>query len=220
MALFVLVHGGFAGGWCLQPSARHMRACGHEVYTPTLTGLGERVHLAHPDVDLDLHILDVVNVLEYEDLYEVVLVGGSYGGMVVTGVADRIPQRIAQVIYLDAFVPQDGQSTVDLDRARRGSEEDLYPIFDGWRVRLEPPVPRTDDQPLKTFTQPICLTNPAAALQLPRTYVRFIRTEPPIWPDAASKARAAGWRYRELDVDHEAVLTHPLEVADLLMSLI
>lgn len=219
MALFVIVHGGFAGGWAFQPIARYMRANGHEVYTPTLTGIGERVHLAHPDVDLDLHIQDVVNVLEFEDLHEVVLVGGSYGGMVVTGVADRIPQRIAQVIYLDAFVPKDGQSTVDLDSVRRGTTEYRYPVVDGWRVRLQPPLPRATDQPLKTFTQPIRLTNPPAALHLPRTYVRFTQTEPPIWPGAAEQARAAGWRYRELNVGHEAVLTHPQEVADLLMEL-
>ncbi len=219
MALFVIVHGGWSGGWYFQPAARLMRAAGHKVYTPTLTGIGERVHLAHPDVDLDLHIQDVVNVLEFEDLHEIVLVGYSYGGMVVTGVADRVPQRISQLIYLDAFVPKDGQSTADLDRERQGGIEVSLPIIDGWRVPHQPPQPRKTDHPLKTFTQAIHLTNPAQTLQLPRTYVRFAQTSPPITPHIAERARTAGWRYRELDVGHLAPETHPQEVADLLMEL-
>ncbi|HRJ43579.1 MAG TPA: alpha/beta fold hydrolase, partial [Caldilineaceae bacterium] len=171
MALFVIVHGGWSGGWYFQSTARLMRAAGHEVYTPTLTGIGERVHLAHADVDLSLHIQDVVNVLEFEEMHEVVLVGYSYGGMVVTGVADRIPQRISQIIYLDAFVPENGQSVADLDAMRNEGKETDIPIIDGWRVPHYPPQPRKTDHPIKTFTQAIRLTNPAESLQLPRTYV-------------------------------------------------
>ena len=114
MNTFVIVHGAWAGGWFFQETARFLRAAGHEVYTPTLTGIGERVHLGHPDIDLDTHIQDIVNVLEYEDLEDVSLVGYSYGGMVVTGVAERVPERIKQLIYLDAFVPVDGQSLADI----------------------------------------------------------------------------------------------------------
>jgi len=94
MATFVLVHGGWAGGWVWKYVAPLLRAAGHEVYTPTLTGLGERVHLAHPDIDLALHIQDVVNVVLYEDLHDVVLVGWSLGGMMITGVAEKIPERL------------------------------------------------------------------------------------------------------------------------------
>ena len=114
MATYVLVHGGGHGGWCYQRVARLLRSAGHEVYTPTLTGLGERSHLLSPDIDLDLHIRDVVAVLHYEDLDDVILVGHSYGGMVITGVADRAADRIGRVVYLDAANPENGQSLVDV----------------------------------------------------------------------------------------------------------
>ena len=103
MATFVIVHGMWSGGWLFQPIARILRGAGHEVYTPTLTGVGERVHLGSPRTDLDTHVQDIVNVIEYEDLEEVVLAGYSYGGAVVTAVADRVPERIAQIVYLDAW---------------------------------------------------------------------------------------------------------------------
>ena len=113
MATMVLIHGSMHGGWCWQRVAPLLRAAGHDVYTPTLTGLGERVHLAHPDVDLDTHIRDVLGVLEFEDLHEVILVGHSYGTMVITGVADRVPERIAHLVYLDGTMAADGQAALD-----------------------------------------------------------------------------------------------------------
>lgn len=114
MATFVLVHGATAGGWVWRPVPSLLRAEGHEVYTPTLTGLGERAHLLSPEVDLGTHIQDVVNVLEFERLSQVILVGHSYGGVVVTAVAERIPERLAQLVYIDALVPADGESVADL----------------------------------------------------------------------------------------------------------
>jgi pimeloyl-ACP methyl ester carboxylesterase len=113
VATFVLVHGMWAGGWYWQKVRPLLRAAGHEVFSPTLTGLGERVHLARPEVDLDTHIDDVVNVMRYEDLRDVVLVGHSYAGMVIGGVADRAPERLARLVYLDAFVPEDGDCVED-----------------------------------------------------------------------------------------------------------
>src|SRR5689334_24528018 len=113
MATIVIVHGGWSGGWYFTPVARLLRSAGHEVYTPTLTGIGERVHLATRETGLSTHVQDVVNVLDFEDLHEVVLVGYSYGGMVITGVANRVPHRIKQLIYLDAFVPRNGESVAD-----------------------------------------------------------------------------------------------------------
>ena len=110
MATFVLVHGSWHGGWCWQKVARLLRQPGHEVYTPTLTGLGERSHLATKKSGLELHIQDILNVLEFEDLHEVVLVGHSYAGLVITGVAERAPGRVARLVYLDAFIPHAGQS--------------------------------------------------------------------------------------------------------------
>ena len=114
MATFVLVHGAWAGGWAWSRVAPLLRKRGHEVFTPTLTGVGERRHLATADVDLDTHITDIVNVLTYEDLYQVLLVGWSYGGLVVSGVLDQVPERLARVIYLDAEVPRDGESEFDV----------------------------------------------------------------------------------------------------------
>ena len=114
MATFVLVHPALFGGWCWKKVSPLLHARGHAVHTPTLTGLGERVHLARPEVGLDTHVDDVVNLLTYEDLHDVVLVGNSSGGVVITGVVDRVPERIGHLVYLDAFVPEDGQSMLDI----------------------------------------------------------------------------------------------------------
>ena len=133
MATFVLVHGAVVGGWCWRWVTPHLRAVGHEVYTPTLTGLGERVHLAGPHVNLDTHIEDVVNVLRYEDLTGVVLVGWSYGGMIVAGAAERAPERIGHLVYLDSDVPRDGDTSAPPSQhaAREALARDHG---DGWRV--------------------------------------------------------------------------------------
>ncbi len=114
MSTFVLVHGSMHGGWCWKRVAPLLRAAGHDVYTPTLTGLAERVHLAHPGIDLDAQIRDVLGVLEFEDLHDVVLAGHSYGAMVITGVADRAPERIGHLVYLDGAMARDGQTVLDL----------------------------------------------------------------------------------------------------------
>ena len=118
MTIFVLVHGTTAGGWVWKDIAQPLRDAGHDVYTPTLTGLGERVHLATREVGLDTHITDIVNVLRFEELRDVVLVGHSYAGMVITGVADREPARIRELVYFDALVPEDGESAVDVTGRR------------------------------------------------------------------------------------------------------
>ncbi len=113
MATFVLVHGAWHGGWCWKYVTPLLRAAGHDVFTPTLTGVGERAHLARPDTGLETHIQDIAGVLTYEDLQRVLLVGHSLGGPVITAVADRIAERIAHLIYLDATIPRDGQADVD-----------------------------------------------------------------------------------------------------------
>ena len=143
MATFVLVHPAWFGGWCWKKVVPLLRAQGHEVHTPTLTGLGERAHLATPEVGLSTHIADVVNVMSYEDLGDVVLVGNSSGGNVITGVADRVPERIAQLVYLDAFVPADGQGIVDmLPPDRRQTVEALVQAEgDGWLWPRFSPAP-------------------------------------------------------------------------------
>ena len=143
MATFVLVHPAWFGGWCWKKVVPLLRAQGHEVHTPTLTGLGERAHLATPEVGLSTHIADVVNVMSYEDLGDVVLVGNSSAGKVITGVADRVPERIAQLVYLDAFVPADGQGIVDmLPPDRRQTVEALVQAEgDGWLWPRFSPAP-------------------------------------------------------------------------------
>ncbi|NJO04219.1 MAG: alpha/beta fold hydrolase [Chloroflexaceae bacterium] len=125
---FVLVHGGWHGGWCWKKLTPLVQATGHTVLTPTLTGMGERAHLLNPEIDLDLHIQDIVAVLEYEDLREVVLVGHSYGGMVIAGVAERATERLAHLVYLDAFLPENGKALQDYAFLPPTRDDD------GWRV--------------------------------------------------------------------------------------
>lgn len=228
MATFVLVHGGWAGGWQWREIATRLRAAGHDVYTPTLTGLGERVHLAHPDVDLDTHIQDILMVLEYEDLHEVILVGYSYSGMIVTAVAERVPERLAQLVYLDAFVPSDGESLATMIGPELVAilEQVAQAYGDGWRIPHDPPdAPRRTPQPIKPMYQPVTVTNPAAA-RLPRTFIYCTQEKEAMGPmgvpitQAAARAKAdARWGYRELDSGHVPVETAPQELADILLEL-
>lgn len=225
MATFVLVHGGWTGGWCWQHVRRRLGAASHTVFTPTLTGLGERVHLAQPNIDLALHILDVANLLEAEDLQDVILAGHSYGGMVITGVAEKTPERLGHLVYLDAFVPRNGESLLDVLQppARRMTEASLRRSPDGWRVRWPGSgnagpwpalTPRYSPQPWQTFAQPLAVTNPAAAM-LPRTYVRCTADKAPNAFDALALnpswelAQAGGWRVREIDATHNGVREEP-----------
>ncbi len=225
---FVLVHGGWDGGWAWHQVAPLLRAAGHEVFTPTLTGLGERVHLRHPGITMDTHMQDIVNVLAYEDLHAVVLVGWSYGGAVITGVAERAPERLAHLVYLDAFVPQDGQSIADLlgPEVTAEFEEQARTLGDGWRIPFTVPVndnrPRTDAL-LNALKQPLAVTDPAART-IPRTYIYCAdKPEIPIFAHfkaAAQRAREdEGWRYRELPTGHEAVWTMPRELTNVLLEL-
>ena len=143
MASVVLAHGAWSAAWAWKKMRPLLRAAGHEFFSPTYTGLGERAHLANPEVDLTTHIDDVASVLEFEDLKDVTLLGHSYGGMVATGVADRLADRIARVVYIDAFAPKDGQSLFDLvgpkaeGNMRKGAEKD----GDGWKLPLNPMPP-------------------------------------------------------------------------------
>jgi pimeloyl-ACP methyl ester carboxylesterase len=236
MATFVIVHGGFAGGWQWRELARLLEAAGHTAYRPTLTGLGERVHLANPAVDLNLHIEDVLNALAYEDLREVILVGHSYAGMVITGVAERAPDRLRHVIYLDAFVPSDGESLRDIFAKVLGPaavarmDDQVQREGDGWRVPRPPvdsdgtPNPRATDQPYGTLSQSIQVRNPDA-MALPRTYIQCVE-RPSGWPFGpvlaycAERARASGAQYYELPTGHAVWRTAPRELANLLLRVV
>ena len=138
MATYVLVHGGGHGGWCYRRVARLLQSEGHEVFTPTFTGLGERAHLLDDRVDLNRHIEDVVAVLHYEDLRDVILVGHSYGGMVITGVADRVSDRIGKLVFLDAANPVNGQSLVDVSGPIIEAVRPMGTIVDGMELVLLP----------------------------------------------------------------------------------
>lgn len=204
--------------------ARELRGRGHEVFTPSLTGVGERVHLASPSVDLSTHIADVVNVLEYERLERVVLVGHSYGGMVVTGVADRAAERIAALVYLDAFVPLDGQAVVDL--LPTGVRERMPQ--DDWRVPPLPPAAQgmTDPveiawgqgrrvpQPLATFTEKLKLQGRYHGT---RRYIWCSGYSPSTFRPFAERLRNdPAWRYDELPTHHYPHVSIPRETAQLL----
>jgi pimeloyl-ACP methyl ester carboxylesterase len=241
MVTYVLVHGSSWGSWCWKEVARRLRATGHDAYTPSLTGLGERVHLASPTITLDTHILDVSNTLIYEELQDVVLVGLSYGGMVITGLAERLPERIAHLVFLDAPVPGDGESVCSLmgpaatitalDRARTEG--------DGWRFGGDgdPTAPQPGDptrgratrNPLQTWLQPLTVRNPAAAA-IPRTYIRctdrqwvsnpWLDSMAAMLERSAAMARTAGWGYHDLPTGHDAaILSAPQLLADLLLAL-
>jgi pimeloyl-ACP methyl ester carboxylesterase len=199
VATFVLVHGSSGGGWVWRDTVARLRAAGHAAWAPTLTGMGERVHLAGPEIGLDTHVLDVVNVLVYEDLREVVLVGHSYGGMVITGVAGRAPERLAHLVYLDALVPADGQAARDFYPAAvlAGLDVAARTHGGGWRLPLTADAgPRATPHLMKPLAQPVDVRSPAAAL--PRTYLACTAhgPDPLLLPIAATAARvrtAPGW---------------------------
>ena len=205
-----------------------MQAAGHRLVTPTYTGLGERVHLANPSIDLETHIQDMLNVIKYEDLRDIVLIGHSYGGMVATGVADRARDRIAQLIYLDAFVPEDGQSLFDLNEADRQRMRELAKGGDGWRVPPSPPPPDTSpadvewltarrvDMPIKCFETKLKLHG--GKLTLPRSYIYATRITPAdtFGPFAKRTKNDPAGATIEIDASHAPNVTAPEALMTLL----
>ena len=235
MATYVLVHGGGHGGWCYRRVAPLLRSAGHEVHTPTLTGLGERSHLVGPAVDLDLHIRDVTALLHYEDLREVILVGHSYGGMVITGAADQAADRVGRVVYLDAANPENGQSLVDVSgpiieavrpfgQVVNGVELVLLPSPDaGTMYGVADPADlawmaeRLTGHPWKCFEQPLRLTNEAAFRAIPQYHIVCTSTLATRDRDLMERARAAG-RLWDIDTGHDLMITEPRAVADALLE--
>ena len=223
MATFVIAHGAWSAGWAWKKMRPLMRARGHTLFTPTYTGIGELTHLAKPDVNLSTHVADVLGVLEYEDLSGIVLVGHSYGGMVATVVADRASERIAHLVYLDAFVPRDGQAIFDLvgTETARGMREGAKLKGEGWRVPPNPLPPDTSEadvawalprrvmQPIATFEEAARLTG--AVERLPRTYIYCRKGGPgDMFAQFAKRAQSEpGWNYRELDASHNPHITMP-----------
>ena len=219
---FVLVHGATAGGWEWKRTGQFLTDDGHTVYRATLTGLGEREHLNSVDIDLQTHIGDVVNLILFEDLHDVVLTGHSYGGMVVTGVMDRIPERIRHVVFLDAAVPQDGQSLWDLFGSRGPLPADRF--RDGFMqvpwVKPGDRPPYSVKQSIRCFEQPVSYRNPAA-LARPVTYVAFVPRDQKIEERAKTdrswqNAQARGWTMRTFPGGHVAQQEDPRGVASLI----
>lgn len=203
-----------------------LRNAGHDVFTPSLTGIGERAHLAAARIDLSTHIADVLGVIRYERLEKITLVGHSYGGMVVTGVADRAPERIHTLVYLDAFVPQPNQALVDLLPPR---VREHFPKH-GWQVAPLPPAAqglthpgeiawlegRRDPQPIKTLTQPLALEG---RYRGPRAYVFCTGYSPTSFAPFAERARNdPAWRYHELRTHHYPHVSMPAETAGVLLN--
>jgi pimeloyl-ACP methyl ester carboxylesterase len=210
MANVVIVAGGWHGGCEITPFARRLRALGHDVFTPTLTGLGERVHLAAARPNLDTHILDVANVLEFEDLSDVVLCAHSYGGMVITGVADRMPERISALVYIDALVPEDGESWWDLvnDHFRAiaidGADED------GFSVR--PPAhmdPRCRPHPMASFLQKIRLAGRWKEVREKLFVYATGWADSPFPPTVERLKKLADWRVEEMATRHNIIAAAP-----------
>ena len=219
---FVLVHGATAGGWEWKRTGQFLTDDGHTVYRATLTGLGEREHLNSVDIDLQTHIDDVVNLILFEDLHDVVLTGHSYGGMVVTGVMDRIPERIRHVVFLDAAVPQDGQSLWDLFGSRGPLPADRF--RDGFMqvpwVKPGDRPPYSVKQSIRCFEQPVSYRNPAA-LARPVTYVAFVPRDQKIEERAKTdrswqNAQARGWTMRTFPGGHVAQQEDARGVASLI----
>lgn len=227
MATYVLLPGAWSGAWQWRTVTRLLQADRHEVVTPTLTGLGERVHLASPSVDLATHVEDVVNVLTYEELHDVVLVGFSYSGLVATAVAERVPERLAHLVYLDAFVPQDGQSLMDMIGPEAAAHFEVIAAErgDGWRIPHDPPgAPHRTDHPLRTFQDPVAVRKPDT-LAVPCTYISCTDKAGTGAGGAgiaasAARAREVGWHYQELPTTHVAMESMPREPARLLLDLV
>jgi pimeloyl-ACP methyl ester carboxylesterase len=238
MAVYVLVHGAWGGAHGFRKVRGPLRAAGHEVFTPSLTGIGERVHLTSPQVCLTTHITDIVNAVLYEDLRDIVLLGFSYGGFVVTGALEHIGDRVRHLVYLDAFVPADGDSvdgTGDPGRASGGGGRAVIGLGRDWLV---PPQAREFDdpaeaawssarrtpQPAGCFTEPVRLTRPLEEYPFTRTYIKATG-EPrpqdgePFWA-AADRAKASpAWRYREIATSHMVPSNRPEELVRLLLEL-
>jgi pimeloyl-ACP methyl ester carboxylesterase len=249
MAVFVLVGGAWLGGWCWDGVAHHLRARNHEVFSVTLTGLGERVHLARPETDLETHITDVVNTLDYEDLTGVVLVGHSYAGAVITGVADRRPERIAELVYLDTGPLPSGARMLDLFPPERQAQlrQRVAEHGDGWRLPMpgweelnaDASIAGLDDamldrlrvkatpQPFGTYTEPLALSRPPGG-PYGRTAIFCVQSFMSV--AAFREALASGhpmfqvfagpdWRYFELDTGHWPMFSTPGPLADTLHTI-
>jgi pimeloyl-ACP methyl ester carboxylesterase len=232
VSTFVLVHGAWHGGWAWQRVVPALRAAGHEVHTPTLTGLSDRAHLLSPQTGLSTHVQDVVALLEAHDARDVVLVGHSYAGQVITGVGDRVPDRLVKRIHLDAFVGDDGDAAIDLlpptiaghyrEWAAGAGFGWLIPVrsLEKLGVTDEADIawltPRLTPHPWLTYTEPLRLTGKGE--QVPAAFIECVDWMRVFTPQA-EKAAARGWPTHDIATGHEAMVTAPDELAALLLDI-
>ena len=232
MSTYVLVHGAWRGSWIWKRVRRLLQARGHEVFTPTLTGVADRSHLSSPNVNLDTHITDVANLIRWEELSDVILCGHSYGGCVVSGVADRVPDRIGALVYLDAFVLENGRCLNDMLPPEVRSERLALAkeVGDGWKL---PPIsaeefnvnPRDRDwvnrqgtmQSLACFEQPMNLTGALNQI-INITYILASGWSPSPFPQFYEKAKAKGWKTITIECGHDVMLDRPEELAEQLLA--
>jgi len=233
MSTYVLVHGAWRGGWIWKRLRNQLQERGHEVFTPTLTGIGERSHLLTPDVNLETHITDVLNLVRWEELNDVVLCGHSYGGCVVSGVADSIPEKIGALVYVDAFVPENGQSLHDTlpPEARKEQIDAARKVGEGWKM---PPIPpevfnvnaRDRDwlerqstlHPLACFQQPLRLTGAINRIA-DITYIQASAWSPSPFAQFYDKAKARGWKTLTMTCGHDVMLDRPEELTRELLAI-
>jgi pimeloyl-ACP methyl ester carboxylesterase len=228
---YVLVHGAWSGAHTWRKVRPLLWQQGHAVFTPALTGIGERSHLASAQVRLSTHVEDVVNCVRYEDLTDVVLLGFSYGGLVVAGALADLADRVRRLVFLDAFVPQDGDSALTL----LGIPAPDQALGAPWQVPARPRVladpaeqawsdARRTPQPLATFTEPVLLSRPVEDYGLDLTYVKAT-SEPTeaqdsaFWRAARHAHESPAWAYHEIDCHHQVPLTRPQQLADILLDL-
>jgi pimeloyl-ACP methyl ester carboxylesterase len=233
MATFVLVPGMWHGGWCWKEVSALLRSNGHEVYAITLTGVGERAHLQYSDIDMKTHVQDVVNVILYEDLHGVLLVGHSLGGILVTTVAERIPERLAHIISLDGMIPIEGKSAKEMvpflwaefqQSAKASGNEGWVPppdwTFGVTGTELEWLRSKLTAHPLKSLETPFTFSNQAAR-SIPRTFIHC--TEGVSREEIVNQEKECtqmGWRYSQLQTGHDAMITAPQELTKMLLELV
>lgn len=221
---YVVVHGGFGGAHSMKGLGEAIEAAGHKVYRPSLTGLGDRSHLSAPEISLGTHITDIVNIILYEDLHDIVLVGHSYGGMIITGVADRVPDRIARMVYSEGLLPRDGESLVDIHAPTRKRLPQLSRGGFAYHPKYDPdaPPPKPAPQPLKTAIDKISLTGAGIAAQIPTTYILTVRAGTDAAKDdfapQAERARGYGWKVIQVPGEHNQFRDKPGKFAALIMQ--
>jgi pimeloyl-ACP methyl ester carboxylesterase len=229
MTTFVLVHGAWHGGWSWARVAALLRARGHIVFAPTLTGLGERSHLLHPGIDATTHITDILNLIKFEELTDIVLAGHSYGGCVISGVAEKIPGAVHAMVFLDAFIPDDGDATLDLVqpavqeviRAAIARGDTTVPVRSAAAFNVNEKDRAWVDSlagphPIGTFTEKLKLTG--ARDKIAKTYIRAAGYPNVSFEKAHARAKAEGWRTYEVPCGHDVMIDAPDRLTEVLLE--